>query len=512
MSGSAQEIDVLVSEVGPRDGLQSLKRTMPTEAKNRWIDALAAAGLREIEVGSFVSPKVLPQMADAAAVVAHALTIPGLRVAALVPNLKYARLACEAGAHMITIPVSVSEPHLLSNIRMTHPQIIAEVKAIVEMRNASYPGIKVETGLSTAFGCTIQGVVPEADTVRMAVTMAEAGVDSVNLSDTVGYANPAQIKRLFTKVRAEIGDRMGGAHLHNTRGQGLANVVAALDVGVRTFDSSQAGLGGCPYAPGASGNIVTEDLVFLLESMGLRTGIDIDGLIAARAILAAALPGEPLYGFISDAGLPKGLRAGAAKGGMTKQLPLQGVRVVEFSHMVMGPTCGLILADLGADVIKVEPAKSGDNTRSLPGSGAGFFISFNRNKRSLALDVKSPRGLAVAKKLIARCDVLIENFRPGGMEAIGLGYEAVKADNPRLIYCSLKGFLSGPYEHRAALDEVVQMMGGLGLHDRPAGPAAARRRAGQRHDGRHVRRHRYPGGAAPARGERRGRVRQEFVV
>ena len=154
---------------------------------------------------------------------------------------------------------------------------------------------------------------------------------------------------------------------------------------------------------------------------------------------------------------------------MTNKLPLQGIRVVEFSHMVMGPTCGLILADLGADVIKVEPAKGGDNTRKLPGSGAGFFISFNRNKRSLALDVKSPRGLAVAKKLIARCDVLIENFRPGGMEAIGLGYEAVKPLNPRLIYCSLKGFLSGPYENRAALDEVVQMMGGLAYMTGPPG-------------------------------------------
>ena len=154
---------------------------------------------------------------------------------------------------------------------------------------------------------------------------------------------------------------------------------------------------------------------------------------------------------------------------MTNKLPLQGIRVVEFSHMVMGPTCGLILADLGADVIKVEPAKGGDNTRKLPGSGAGFFISFNRNKRSLALDVKSPRGLAVAKKLIARCDVLIENFRPGGMEAIGLGYEAVKPHNPRLIYCSLKGFLSGPYENRAALDEVVQMMGGLAYMTGPPG-------------------------------------------
>lgn len=306
MFETLNDIDVLVSEVGPRDGLQSIKRIMPIEDKNRWIDALARAGLREIEVGSFVSPKVLPQMADTAAVVAHALTIPNLRVAALVPNLKYARMAFESGAHMVTIPVSVSEAHLMSNIRMTHPQIIAEVKAIVALRNSSYPQTKVETGLSTAFGCTIQGVVPEADTVRMAVTMAHAGVDSVNLSDTVGYANPSQIRRLFTQVRAEIGERLGGAHLHNTRGQGLANVVAALDVGVTTFDSSLAGLGGCPYAPGASGNIVTEDLVFLLESVGLRTGIDIGALIAAREILAKSLPDELLYGFVSDAGLPKG--------------------------------------------------------------------------------------------------------------------------------------------------------------------------------------------------------------
>ncbi|HVX98214.1 MAG TPA: hydroxymethylglutaryl-CoA lyase [Pseudorhodoplanes sp.] len=303
---AADDVDVLISEVGPRDGLQSLKRAMATADKNRWISALAAAGLREIEVGSFVSPKALPQMADVAQVVAHALTIPGLRVAVLVPNLKYARMAFEAGAHLITIPVSVSEPHSLSNIRMTHPQIIAEVKAIVGLRNESFPQVKIDVGLSTAFGCTIQGVVPESDTVRMAVTMAEAGVDSVNLSDTVGYANPAQVRRLFKAVRAQIGDKTGGAHLHNTRGQGLANVVAALDVGVRTFDSSQGGIGGCPYAPGASGNIVTEDLVFLLEAMGYNTGIDIERLIAARAILAEALPGEAIYGLVPDAGLPKG--------------------------------------------------------------------------------------------------------------------------------------------------------------------------------------------------------------
>jgi hydroxymethylglutaryl-CoA lyase len=306
MATGVDGIDVLVSEVGPRDGLQSVKRKMSTVDKNRWISALAGSGLREIEVGSFVSPKALPQMADVADVVAHAITIANLRVAVLVPNIKYARMAFEAGAHLITIPVSVSEPHSMSNIRMTHPQIIAEVKAIVALRNDNYPKVKIDAGLSTAFGCTIQGVVPESDTVRMAVTMAEADVDSVNLSDTVGYANPTQVRRVFTKVRAEIGDKTGGAHLHNTRGQGLANVVAALDVGVRTFDSSQGGIGGCPYAPGASGNIVTEDLVFLLESMGLDTGVDIAALLEARKILSESLPGESIYGLLPDAGLPKG--------------------------------------------------------------------------------------------------------------------------------------------------------------------------------------------------------------
>ena len=154
---------------------------------------------------------------------------------------------------------------------------------------------------------------------------------------------------------------------------------------------------------------------------------------------------------------------------MSSPLPLDGIRVVEFSHMVMGPSCGLVLGDLGADVVKVEPVGSGDNTRRLPGTGAGFFVSFNRNKRSLALDIKSSKGLALAKRLIARADVLTENFRPGGLDALGLGYDALKADNPRLIYCSLKGFLSGPYEHRAALDEVVQMMGGLAYMTGPPG-------------------------------------------
>ncbi|MDX3806705.1 CaiB/BaiF CoA transferase family protein [Bosea thiooxidans] len=154
---------------------------------------------------------------------------------------------------------------------------------------------------------------------------------------------------------------------------------------------------------------------------------------------------------------------------MTSELPLANIRVVEFSHMIMGPSCGLILADLGADVIKIEPTPNGDNTRRLAGSGGGFFPTFNRNKRSLALDLKSPDGMAIARRLIARADVLTENFRPGSLDALGLGYEALRPGNPGLIYCSLKGFLAGPYEHRAALDEVVQMMGGLAYMTGPRG-------------------------------------------
>jgi hydroxymethylglutaryl-CoA lyase len=304
----SQDIDVIVSEVGPRDGLQSIKRAMPTEAKHAWIRALAAAGLREIEVGSFVSPKLLPQMADASEVVKEAVRIPGLTVLALVPNLKGAQRAVEAGVSRITMPVSASRAHSEKNIGMTPEQAVEQVRQVVQLRDglpaATRPG--VEIGISTAFGCTMEGAVSEDWVMQLAAQLAQAGADSIGLSDTTGYGNPAQVKRMFTRLRAELGDKAGGAHLHNTRGQGLANVVAALDAGVTTFDSSQGGIGGCPYAPGATGNIVTEDLVFMLESMGLRTGVDLDRLIAARAVVADALPGEPLYGHVPDAGVTKG--------------------------------------------------------------------------------------------------------------------------------------------------------------------------------------------------------------
>jgi hydroxymethylglutaryl-CoA lyase len=301
--------DVLVSEVGPRDGLQSLKRTMPTAAKLEWIRALAGAGIAEIEVGSFVPPKLLPQMVDAEEVVRESRRIPGLTVLALVPNLKGAERAIVAGVHKLTLPISASRQHSQANLRRTPEEAVEEVARVCALRDAQPAGARfgVEANVATAFGCTMEGAVSEDWVMEIATRLARAGAEAVGLSDTTGYANPTQVKRMFARLAREIGrERVGGAHLHNTRGQGLANVVAALDAGVTTFDSSQGGIGGCPYAPGATGNVVTEDLVFMLESMGLRTGIDIEKLIAARAIVERALPGEPLYGHVPDAGLTKG--------------------------------------------------------------------------------------------------------------------------------------------------------------------------------------------------------------
>ena len=295
---------VLISEVGPRDGLQSIDRIMPADAKKAWIAAEAAAGVREIEVGSFVPSTLLPQMADTAEIVAYARTIPGLNVVALVPNAKGAARAVEAGVHGMSIPFSMSETHSLKNVRKDHQAMLAEIRAIVSIADAA--GVQFAVGLSTAFGCTIEGPVPEDQVVRLAGACAEIGVREFSLSDTTGYANPAQVRRLVRAVRGAVGDRLTTLHLHNTRGLGLANVVAGLDEGITTFDASLGGLGGCPFAPGASGNIVTEDLVFMLEAMGVETGIDLPALLKVREIVAAALPGEALYGFVPDAGLPLG--------------------------------------------------------------------------------------------------------------------------------------------------------------------------------------------------------------
>ncbi len=306
---------VTISEVGPRDGLQSIDAVMPTEAKKAWIKAEVEAGVSEIEVGSFVPPALLPQMADTAEIVAYAKTLPNLDVVTLIPNLKGAERAIAAGVDKMSIPFSMSETHSIKNVRKDHPAMLAEIKAIADLVVAQPEGQRphFEVGLSTAFGCTIEGPVSEDQVARLAEAAMEAGVAEVGLSDTTGYANPAQVTRMVRQIKGVIGsDKLNTLHLHNTRGLGLANVMAGLAEGITTFDASLGGLGGCPFAPGASGNIVTEDLVFMLEAMGIDTGIDLNRLLKVREIIAKSLPEEPLYGFTPDAGLPLGFERAAA--------------------------------------------------------------------------------------------------------------------------------------------------------------------------------------------------------
>jgi hydroxymethylglutaryl-CoA lyase len=297
---------VLISEVGPRDGLQSIKSIMSTEGKRLWLNALYQAGLKEIEVCSFVPASLLPQMADAPEITSYAKSLRKGAVLALAPNLKGAQSAIQSGVDKVTIPVSASEAHSLANVKKTRQEMISEVEKIIEYKNQTSPNVLIEVGISTAFGCTLQGSVSEMDVISLAFELANIGVDEVGLSDTAGYANPAQVKRLFKQLSQEVGEKAGAAHMHNTRGLGLVNCLAAFEEGVRTFDSSQGGLGGCPYAPGASGNVVTEDLVFMFEAMGVKTGINFDQLLKAREILQAELPNETIYGMTPQAGLPKG--------------------------------------------------------------------------------------------------------------------------------------------------------------------------------------------------------------
>jgi len=304
-------IDIEISEVGPRDGLQSINRIMPTAAKKAWISSEAQAGVPEIEVGSFVPAKTLPQLADTAELVHHARSLPGLNVAVLVPNLFGAKAAIETGVHKISIPFSMSETHSLRNVKRTHRQMLHEIAQIVELLQQQPNGQRprFEVGLSTAFGCTLEGKVDENRVFELAELAVEAGCDELGLSDTTGYGNPTQLKRLVSGIWSAVGqDKLNGVHLHNTRGLGLANVLAAIEIGITTLDCSLGGIGGCPFAPGASGNIVTEDLVFMLQSMGLKTGINLEKLLETRQLVQSALPDEPMYGFTVDAGLPKGFK------------------------------------------------------------------------------------------------------------------------------------------------------------------------------------------------------------
>ena len=304
---------VVVREVGLRDGLQSIDRIVPTADKIEWIRAAHTAGIRELEVGSFVPARLLPQLADTGELVAFARTLPGLFVSVLIPNLRGAERALEIGADLMLLPLSASHAHSLANLRKTPDEVVAEIARIRALRDASASRCLLEVGVSTAFGCTIQGHVAPSEVLRLVQAALDAGADRVGLADTVGYADPLMVGRLFEQAARIAGDRLACGHFHDTRGLGMANVFAAWQTGVRRFDASLAGIGGCPHAPGASGNVATEDVVYLFASMGIATGIDFDRLLALRGRVAGWLEGETLHGSLWRAGLPKTIeRAGVA--------------------------------------------------------------------------------------------------------------------------------------------------------------------------------------------------------
>lgn len=296
---------VVVREVALRDGLQSIARTVPTEHKLQWLRDAHAAGLREIEVGSFVPARLLPQLADTAELVAAARKLPGLVTSVLVPNLKGAQAALDAQADLMLLPLSASHAHSLANLRKTPDEVVAEIGRIRALRDAAGSRCLLEVGMSTAFGCTLQGQVAEGEVLRLVQAVLDAGADRVGLADTVGYADPLQVARLFERCFAVAGERLACGHFHDTRGLGLANTFAAWQAGVRRFDACVGGIGGCPHAPGASGNVATEDLAYLFASMGVPTGLDFEALLALRGRIAGWLEGEALHGAIWRAGLPK---------------------------------------------------------------------------------------------------------------------------------------------------------------------------------------------------------------
>ncbi len=303
---------VSIREVGLRDGLQSIAIVMPTARKLQWIQQAYDAGQREIEVGSFVPARLLPQLADTAELVAFAKTLPGLVTSVLVPNLKGAERAIASGADLMLLPISASHAHSLANLRKTPDEVVEEIARIRDLRDASGSAIRIEVGFSTAFGCTLQGRVEPAEVLRLLQAVLDAGADRVGLADTVGYADPAMVSSLFEAAFKVAGDRLACGHFHDTRGMGIANVYAALQTGITRFDACLAGIGGCPHAPGASGNVASEDLAYMFASMGIATGIDFDKLMALRTQVAGWLEGETLHGTLWRAGLPKTMLAATA--------------------------------------------------------------------------------------------------------------------------------------------------------------------------------------------------------
>jgi hydroxymethylglutaryl-CoA lyase len=303
---------VSLREVGLRDGLQLVKTFPSTAAKQRWMREEYGAGVRHFEVGSFLPAKTFPQFADVREIVRTLAALPGAHGVALALNERGVNEALASGVAEIATVVSATEEHSQANANRSRDQAIANVKRLCDLRDASSHKPIVNAAISMALGCSITGPVDPREVIRLVEKCLDVGVDFVAVADTVGYAGPKQVGELTKAIVKMSGAKPVCVHLHDTRGMGIANASAALDAGARILDGSLGGLGGCPFAPGATGNVVFEDLVFLCESKGFATDIDIDKLVGVRSILRSEMPGEALYGGLARAGLPNGRTSVAA--------------------------------------------------------------------------------------------------------------------------------------------------------------------------------------------------------
>jgi len=292
--------EVTIYEVGPRDGLQNEARNVPTAEKIRFIDALVASGLRAIEITSFVSPKWIPQLADGAEVARGVARPPGVRMSALVPNRRGLDTALASGMKEIAVFMSVSETHNKKNVNKTVAETLAAFEEVVP--HALAANVAVRAYLSTCFGCPYEGEVDPERVVALTGRLRDMGVYQVSISDTIGAGTPRQTERIMQMMLAEFPATSLSMHMHDTRGTALANVLVGLELGIRDFDASVGGMGGCPYAPGAAGNLATEDLVFMLHGMGVKTGVDLDRLWEAGKV-AESIVGRPLPGKVHQAGV-----------------------------------------------------------------------------------------------------------------------------------------------------------------------------------------------------------------
>ena len=284
---------IYFNEVAPRDGFQIEPEFIPTDTKVALVDAMSECGYAKIEVTSFTSPKAIPMLRDAEEVMGRIRRVAGVEYTVLVPNLRGAERALESRADELNLVMSTSETHNLANLRMPRDKSFAGLEEVIRVVGGRTP---VNVSLSTAFGCPMEGEVPQEEVLRWAERFAALGVRGVTICDTTGMAHPAQVSRMVDALRQRLAGRQLTLHFHNTRGMGLANVVAAVQGGIERFDGSLGGLGGCPYAPGASGNISSEDAVHMLDAMGYDTGMDVDKMLAlARqmpAIVGHEVPGQ----------------------------------------------------------------------------------------------------------------------------------------------------------------------------------------------------------------------------